>query len=104
MPRAFHLEGFRLQGASPAAQNGCPDLLNVRIGWAGHGVPPQCNRVLGIGYWENTTGVIARAKPVAIYDFLAIAFVFLSQDVFGLINSLFRWSVYRVALDCTREK
>jgi len=44
---------------------------------------------LGIGYWENTTGVIARAKPVAIYDFLAIAFVFLSQDVFGLINSLF---------------
>ncbi len=40
VPRAFHLEGFRLHGAAPAAQNGCPDLLNVRIGWAGHGVPP----------------------------------------------------------------
>jgi hypothetical protein len=38
--RAFHLEGFRLQGAAPAAQNGCPDFLNVRIGWAGHGFPP----------------------------------------------------------------
>ncbi|MGE5844258.1 MAG: hypothetical protein ACM32K_05105 [Syntrophaceae bacterium] len=64
----------------------------------------NANRVLEIGYWENTTGVIARAKPVAIYDFLAIAFVFLSQDVFGLINSLFRRSVYRVAIDGTPEK
>jgi hypothetical protein len=57
------------------------------------------NRVL-----ESTTGVIARAKPVAICDIPVFAFVFLSRDVFGSIRRLFRRSVYRIAADGTPEK
>jgi hypothetical protein len=32
VPRAFHLEGFRLQGAASAAQNSRLNPLHVRIG------------------------------------------------------------------------
>ncbi len=31
LPRAFHFEGFDLQGAAPSAQDGRPDLLHVHL-------------------------------------------------------------------------
>jgi hypothetical protein len=84
VPGAFHREGFRLHGAASAAQNGCPDLLNVRIGWTGHGVPPfpALERL--------------RLKPGL--------FRYPAGERFCVISSAPLWSVCRVALDCIPEK